>query len=344
MSGSTWRRVQVTGMMGLALVLGACRKDAPARIEPPVVRTAAAAASDSSGDLVLSGALEADQSVAVTFRTLGTVERVLADEGQVVRQGQTLAVLDAASLRDQLASVQAKARQADDAYDRLAPMHKNGTVPEVKWVEVETGRDQAHSMVSMARRNLQDAVLKAPLSGIIAKRSAEPGEQAQPGLAAFTIVQTGTMLAVVPVAERDVVRLKAGMSARVSVTAAGKTLTGRIREIGVEADPLTRTYKVKIAIPNSDGALRVGMVSDVRLRVSGGRPAVMVPAASVLTDADGKCFVWVTEGDIVRRRLVSVTGFLKEGIALDSGVAAGESVVVSGTPMLADGLHVRIGK
>lgn len=324
--------------------LSGCQKEAPAPLwQAPVVRTAPVTNSGSAANLALSGQLDADVSVAVSFKGLGTVQKVLVSEGQSVRQGQILAIQDAASLKDQLATAQAKARQAEDAYNRLEPMHKNGTVPEIKWVEVETGRDQARSMVSMARRNMEDAVLRAPLSGIVAKRSVEPGEQAPLGQAAFTIVQTGTMLATVAVAEKDIVGLKTGAAARVSISAANQDLSGKIREIGIEADPLSRTYKVKVAIPNPKGLLRVGMVAEVHLRAPGQHPGVLVPGSAVLTDASGNRFVWVEANGIVKRRLVRVAGFLKEGLAVDSGISSGENVVVSGTPMLSDNLHVRIG-
>lgn len=329
----------------LVAALGACRSEEVASAPlPPVVRISAASASTSSADLMLSGSLEADLSVAVSFKGMGTVQKVLVSEGQSVRQGQILAIQDAASLKDQLATAKAKARQAEDAYDRLEPMHKNGTIPEIKWVEVETGRDQARSLVSMARRNLEDAALHAPLSGIVAKRSVEPGEQAPLGLAAFTIVQTGTMLATVPVAEKEVTRLRPGIPARVRVDASGREYVGKIREIGIEADPLTRTYKVKVAIPNPGGELRVGMVADVRLHGTANAPTVTVPTAAVLVDASDRRFLWVESQGKVQRRTVRVAGFLKEAVAIDSGITAGENVVISGTPMLSDGAAVRVGK
>lgn len=329
----------------LLLALSGCHggSDDQAAPKAPVIRTADVSVSDSTQDLVLSGQLDADISVAVSFGAMGTVQKVLASEGQSVKQGQVLAILDAGSLQDQLSAAKSKATQAEDAYARMEPMHKNGTVPDIKWVEVETGRDQARSMVSMAARNLDDATLRSPLSGIVAKRSIEPGEKASPGVATFTVVQTGTMLATVAVAEKDVSRLRTGTPAWISVAATGQKIAGKVREIGVAADPFTRTYKIKVAIPNPGGELRVGMVADVRLRVPGSRSTVVVPPSAVLVDENDRRFVWVLEKDVVQRRFVRVTGFLQEGEAVDSGLASGETVVVSGTPMLSDGLSVRVG-
>lgn len=333
------------GIVLAGLFLSACNggSNDQAESKAPVVRAADVSVSDSAQDLVLSGQLDADVSVAVSFGAMGTVQKVLASEGQAVKRGQVLAILDAGSLQDQLSAARSKAAQAEDAYARMEPMHRNGTVPEIKWVEVETGREQARSMVSMATRDLDDATLRSPLSGIVAKRSIEPGERTAPGAAAFTVVQTGTMLATVAVAEKDVSRLKAGSGAWISVAATGQKLAGKVREIGVSADPFTRTYKVKVAVPNPGGDLRVGMVADVRLRVPGGRSAVVVPPSAVLVDERDRRFVWVLKKDVVQRRYVRVSGFLQEGEAVDSGLESGESVVVSGTPMLSDGLSVRVG-
>lgn len=328
----------------LLLSLGGCKEKADTQAAQPLtVRTAQATSSSTAQDLLLSGSLEADVSVAVAFHTLGTVQKVLVSEGQTVREGQLMAILDGGMQRDQVAAAEAKVRQAEDAWKRLEPMHRNATIPEIKWVEVEADREQARSMASQAKRALDDATLRAPISGIVAKRSIEPGEQAPIGLPAFTVVQTGTMLATVAVAEKDVARLKVGAPARVEIAAAGQKLSGKVREIGISADPLSRTYKVKVALPNPGGILRVGMVSDVRFQIPGRQPSLVVPAAAVLVDEKDSRFVWVEKGGKVSRRVVKVSGFLQEGTAIDSGLAAGESVVVSGTPMLSEGTAVRVG-
>lgn len=310
----------------------------------PVVRVATVQASDSAQDLILSGQLEAETSVAVSFGVPGSVERVLVDEGQAVAKGQVMATLDAGSLKDQLAMSQAKADQAEDAWARMEPMHRGGTLAEVRWVEVETGRDQARSSVSMARRNLEDAVLRAPLSGLVARRSIQPGERALPGSSAFTIVQTGTMLSTFPVAEKDIARVRKGMAARVVVAATGTRVEGVVREIGVEADPFTRTYKVKVALPNPGGVLKVGMVSQVRLTVPGAAPTPIVPPASVQVDAQGRRYAWVVTDSVIHRRELRTGALVQEGIAIDSGLETGETVVASGTPMLSEGLRVQVGK
>jgi len=332
------------GVGGLLLMGGCLGHQEPLERTAPVVKVARIAASDSAQDLVVSGQMDAATSVAVSFGTLGSVERVLASEGQKVSKGQILAVLDEGYLRDHLAIAKAKSDQAEDAWKRMEPMHRSGSLPDIKWVEVETGRDQARSSVSMSQRNLDDALLKSPLTGIVSKRAIEPGERAQPGVSAFTVVDTRTMLATLSIPEKDISRIRPGMAARVDVQAVGRKLTGKVKEVGVAADPFTRTYKVKVEVANPDGVLRVGMLAQVRLAVPGRKGTPIAPVASLLVDErDGK-YVWTLTDSVIHKRGVRIGALLQEGIAIDSGLAVGETVVVSGTPMLSEGLHVVVGK
>lgn len=291
-------------------------------------------------ELRLSGTIEADRSTNLAFSVPGTIEAVLVQENAPVARGQLMARLDARSFRDALRIAQAKADQAQDAYRRIEPMHRNGTVPEVKWVEIETGLREAQASLSMAHKNLEDTALRAPSAGVVARKNAEVGAPAGPGVPAFILIQNRVVLATVPVPEREVSGLRIAQTARVSVVALGRTFEGKIREIGVAADPLTRTYPVKVHLDNPEGVLRVGMVADVYLQKTGaGAALVAVPPEAVRLDDQGKSCVYVLdEGGTLHRRAVEVSGYSEEQLALASGVAPGEQVVISGTPMLADGL------
>ena len=331
--------------LSAAVSLVACRgEEVSRRIQPPVVRVHQVGLADSSNGLLLSGELEADKSVAVSFKGLGTVKSVVAREGQIVRKGQLLATLESGTLEDQHAAAKAKAAQAEDAWKRMEPMHRNGTLPEIKWVELETGLEQARSMEMIARRNLGDARLLSPIDGIVARRNVETGEATPVGAAAFTIVRTGTMYSTVSVAEKDVASVKLGDPATVEVPAVGRIVSGRVREIGVQADPFTRTYKVKIAVPNPSGAMRIGMVTRTALRIPGKAGVPVVPASAVQTDGGERRYAWIVTDSVVHRRFLRLGGFVGEGLEVDSGLVAGDVVVVSGTPMLSDGIRVRAEK
>jgi len=345
---SSLRRTSSNGLAASALLLAvaalcSCKHEAIGYERPPqVVEVAAASTSDKARDIVLTGTLEAERSWALSFATPGTVEQVLVREGESVKRGQFLARLSARSYQDALGIASSKARQAEDAYRRLEPMYRNQTLPEIKMVEIESSREQARLAVSMAQKAVADTVLRAPESGIISRRVAEPGMNLAPGLPAFTLVQTHNMLATASLPEKQIARVKLGDPARVSVEALQKTFEGKVTEVGITADILTRSFPVKVAIPNADGALRVGMVAEVRLPHKEAGKAIVVATQAVHVDGSGNNHVFVLgPASRVQRRKVRVLGFVNEGTAIEEGVAVGEFVITSDTPMLSDGMLVR---
>lgn len=318
------------------------KSPAPTAIDPSV-SVAVVRSSDVGRTVRLSGTIEADKTLVLGFAQPGTVEAVLVQEGESVKRGQALARLVTRALSDSLGIAKAKSAQADDAVRRLEPMHKNQTLPDIKWVEAETGQEQARRMVSIAQKNLDDATLRAPEDGVVSKRQIEAGASVLPGAPAVTLVTAQRMLAVAPIAEARIRHVQIGQSARVTVSATEKTFQGSVREIGVLADPLTRTYPVKIAVENADATLRVGMVADVHLRESSGGSALVVPPAAVRIDEKGSTYVYVVSGDsTAHRKAVQVTGFVGEDTAVTGAIDAGARVVTSGTAMLTDGSAVRV--
>ncbi len=326
----------------LVASLAACRGEQSAAPPPPLVELATAVVDGSGEDISLSGTIEAERTTPLDFPVVGTIEELSVHEGQVVQRGQVLGRLKTRSYEDALAIAVAKSDQAEDALRRLEPMHRNRTIADVKWVEVQTGVQQARHARSLAQKNLDDCVLRAPVDGTVTSRSAEPGMSAMPGRPVLVLVSTRVVRATAPVPSGQVSRLRVGQTVSVRVDAVGAGRSGEIVEIGVAADPLTRTYPVKVRLANADGTLRIGMVAELRVRVAGAASAVVVPREAVRVDDSGKPVVYVVRGDVVRYQTVDVAGYRGEYIAISRGLSAGDRVVTSGTPMLADGIKIRV--
>lgn len=159
------------------------------------------------------------------------MEAVLVREGEPVKRAQVLARLVTRALVDSLGIAEAKAAQAEDAWKRLEPLHKSQTLPDIKWVEAETGRQQARLMVSIAQKNLDDATLRAPEDGVVSRRHVEAGASVLPGAPAITLVSAGHLQAVVPMPETRIGSVQSGQPARVTVSATGKTFHGAARSV-----------------------------------------------------------------------------------------------------------------
>ena len=130
-----------------------------------------------------SGTVEEAAGTPLSFSVMGTVNAVSFRLGDRVEKGQLLASLDATSVRSSYDAAKAALVQAEDAYRRMKELHGKGSLPEIKWVEVQSKLQQARSMEEMARKNLKDCKLYAPFSGVIADKSVEVGQNVIPGMA-----------------------------------------------------------------------------------------------------------------------------------------------------------------
>jgi RND family efflux transporter MFP subunit len=206
-------------------------------------------------------------------------------------------------------------------------------------VEVETGLQQAKAAAALAKKNLDDCKLYAIVDGIVGRRSIEPGMGVGSALSAITLVRIDTVYARISVSEGEIAAIKRGMVSRVTVAALGNTpCNGVMEQIGVMADPLMHTYKVKVAIANKDHALLPGMLCNVAIADPQSHTGVVVPTGCVMVDDGGKHYVFVadTAKNIAQRREIVPGSFVKTGLEISAGLHAGEWIVVSGQQKLSD--------
>jgi multidrug efflux pump subunit AcrA (membrane-fusion protein) len=104
-------------------------------------------------ELAYSGTIEESETIPLGFSSVGTVSKVYISEGAFVKKGQLLSSLDNTMYQNTYTMMQAMEQQAEDAYNRLTPMHKNGNLPDVKYVEVETDLQKAKAAAAIAEKN-----------------------------------------------------------------------------------------------------------------------------------------------------------------------------------------------
>jgi membrane fusion protein (multidrug efflux system) len=301
--------------------------------------------SDGSGALAYSGTIEESESIPLSFSTAGTVARVYVNEGEAVRKGQLLAELDDETYRNDYEMSLAAEKQAQDAYNRLLPMHKNGNIPEVKFIEVETALQQAKGAAAISKKSLNNCKLYSLVDGIVGQRSIDPGMTAMASFSSITIVKIQKVFANVSVPENEISSVKKGDIASIRIAALNNPdYTGSVEEIGVMADPLAHSYKIKIAINNKDALIKPGMICNVNLLKTRGDEKLILPHESVKVDENGNAFVYAVSNDqnSVSRKLVKTGILFNNGIEIISGIKQGELVVVNGQQKLSDKSLVKI--
>lgn len=309
----------------------------PITVDVQTVKTINTASSRQYAGIIIES-----QSISLSFLTTGNVAQVMVTEGQRVKKGQILAVLHSQNAQSILDAARAKEAQATDAYNRFTSVYKSGSLPSVKMVEMETNLQQAKSSRQVAEKAFNDCTLSAPSDGVIGKRMLEPGMNAAPEVPVFTLVKIDNVYARISVPEREISNLDDGQSVSVTIGALNDTVvSGIIKEKGVIADPLSRTYTVKIGISNKDGRSRPGMACSALVSSKDSVSSIVIPQYALLKGSDGPfCFVTDTTKTFVLKRPVKIGTLTAQGVIITDGLQNGESVVVSGFQKLSDSVAV----
>lgn len=344
-------RCAATALLPVLVIifLPGCRKEAPheraaVRVSTMVAGGATSAAGDEESGY--SGTVEASTGSDLSFADAGTVRRVYVEVGDKVKRGQLLADLDNVELNGALEIAEAELEQARDAYRRLEMLHNAKALPEIKWVEMKSKLHQAESAVTIARKALDNARLYAPETSVVAARMIEPGMNVLPGVPVLRVVTAGNLKAVISVPENAIGCFAKGQGCDISAEGIDSAAwRGTLVEKGVEADPLTREYKVKYRVEGNARALLPGMVCTVRPDKGAGEPAavsseIVLPERAVLLDFDNRSFVWLKADGKAFKRYVTVKGLSPAGVIISEGLSPADSVIVDGMQKVSGGMAV----
>ncbi len=290
-----------------------------------------------------SGVIEAKNRLPISFATAGTVTRVFVEEGQWVKKGQLLAKLDCSNAYNMYMLTNSKQEQAQDAYNRLEPMKDNGTLPEIKWIEVETGLNQAKAATSIAKKRMINCNLYATTSGVIGKKNIQVGMNILPINTALDILDISKVNVKASVPENEINFLKKGDTATIYISAINKTFEGTIKEIGVSADMFSHSYPVKITILNSKNKIKPGMVCSVKIKTKTDKIGYLILNKALQNDMNGQ-FVYVVNENKSYKKSVKTIEFVGQKVLVTGNLKEGDNIIISGQQKLQEASDINILK
>ena len=334
----------------LPLVLATCTRGRAEAPSPPAdtpvaVRVAPIAVERVARPVTATGTLGPKEEVTLSFKVGGVIGRVLVDEGETARAGDTLAALDLSEIDAAVSRARSAAQKAERDLARARRLYADSVATLEQVQNAETGRDVAVAELETATFNRRYAVIVAPAAGVILRRGAEPGELVQAGLPIFAFGSRSRGVVVrAGLADRDVVRVRRGDRAEVRFDALpDRALDGTVTEIAAAADAMTGTYRVEVTVPGASG-LASGLVGQVEIRPSAAPPVTLVPIEAVL-EADGShatVFAIGPDGHHAERRTVTIAFLAGNRVALAGGLEGVRAVVTDGAAYLDDGAAVRV--
>jgi RND family efflux transporter MFP subunit len=365
------RRKRIASAVGVVIVIGAIaayaamagkdskdKSETPATLEFLASQVVQPQARKMSYDLVLPGTVQATSQATVRSKLAAVIRRIDVREGDSVEAGQVIAEFDTASLKAQLAereagvaSAKAQMDQAQRTREANAQLIRQNFITQNAYdaadatYQAQVGSVAgAQAQLAQVQLQLDDGVVRAPISGLIAHRYVQPGEKLGIDSQIVSIVSLSHLEVQAQAAVSDVARVAPGTPAEVVIEGlSDQHIKGRVDRINPSADPGSRTIDLYVAFPNERNIVRTGMFANVRLHLASDRETTTLPITAVQSDAN-QMLVWAVRDGHLARHVVSVGRRDEQSqlVEILGGVDSNEAVLATRFDNLKAGAPARV--
>ncbi|WP_269931459.1 efflux RND transporter periplasmic adaptor subunit [Aminobacter sp. HY435] len=286
----------------------------------------------------VSGQTEADKRATLATRAAGIIAELPAKQGQHIKQGDLVLMLDAEEKTAAVETARATLDERRGSWEATQKLVKSGNTPKLQADAVWSAFTLAQSQLQAAEAELARNQVKAPFDGVVDKVSVEMGSSVMQGAEVATILSLDPILGKGEISERDLHYVKIGDEAEVKLVD-GKVVKGTLRYISRDATAQTRTFPVEIAIPNGDGAIPAGMTAEITVRAEP-IDAVMLPRSVVTLGENGDLGIRAVDASSkVVFYPIDLVDDTQDGLVL-GGIPADAKIIIAGQDLVKEGDQV----
>ncbi|MEM8963293.1 MAG: efflux RND transporter periplasmic adaptor subunit [Acidobacteriota bacterium] len=286
--------------------------------------------------------LVAEHEVRVIAEWEGRLTSLAVDEGDRIRKGQVIAQLDAADRQIAIEKARVRLADADQKLARGEKLYKQELLAQEDYDKLNLEQRIAKQEMAEAEHNLEKTRIRAPFTGVVTGRTAQPGQHVRPGDELFVIADFEPLVARVYLPEKDVLALNPGRSVRLTLDADNSIqVTGKIQMISPVVDTATGTVKVTVEVSNPPREVRPGAFVRVDVVRERRADSVLIPKAAVVHELQ-RTYIFVADDDTAERRAIELG--IEEGKMVEalSGIDAGDQIITAGQGGLRDGAKIAV--
>jgi multidrug efflux system membrane fusion protein len=341
-----------------ALALAACGKAPPPKAEEiRPVKVMKVGASSATRAVEYAGEVRPRHETRLSFRVGGKIVERMVEVGTRVRPGQPVARIDhtdlilaSESAKAQMASLQAERDLAESELKRYADLREKSFISQAEYDRRASAFTTADAKLGAVRAQYRQAAnqaayatLAADTAGVITAIEAEAGQVVSAGQTVARLARPGEKEIAIAIPESQRELIEGAKEFTVTLNAVpGRRWKGKLREFSPAADPASRTYGARITVLGADEAMDLGMSARVGVPAALPVAGVELPIAALYSRGDTPN-VWVVgAGGVVRLVPVKTRGVVGEQVVIESGLSAGDQVVIAGASLIRAGQRVRV--
>ncbi len=288
----------------------------------------------------LTGRTMADEEVRFSSEITGQIEYLPVELGSTVKKGRTLARIDYQMVKALADQAQTNYDLAQKTFERNEALGKKEMVSPQQLDEARTRMLASEAQLRIAKANLKKSVIRSTISGVVTGKFVEKGEFAAPGTPIVQVVNTSRIVIEAQVPEQQVLHVRTGCEVKVTIDALAQEFVGKVDMVLPQADPVSRTFAVRVKVENPDGAIYAGM--SARMAITAGilENVFVVPQDIVVEENEFRS-VFIEAKGLAHRREVRLGPITGDRVVIE-GISAGENLIVLGHRDLVEGQPVII--
>ncbi|MEQ8629257.1 efflux RND transporter periplasmic adaptor subunit [Ekhidna sp.] len=296
-------------------------------------------------EVEIRGSVASKKNVLLSAEAMGKIESINVREGQKVSKGQVLVSLDTDMVRNNIKQTQAQLDLATEVFERQERLWKKNIGTEVRYLEAKANKETLESQLAVLQSQLDMMIVKAPFSGIVDNIPAKVGEVAQPGLPLVRLVNPDDIYISADASESFLGKFSPNQEVEVYFPSQDKRIKSKIKSVGQTIKTDNRTFELEVELPKLDFPAQPNQVVVLRLVDYRNDQALVVPTEVIQGDNGGNYVYVITNkgGDqVATKRQVKLGASHNLKTEVDSGLSAGDKVVVKGHRDLSEGVQVSI--
>lgn len=293
------------------------------------------------------GIIKTDQNMIVYPEFSGRILRVLVDEGQNVKKGQTLAVIDDGGLSDELKLVESQANLAETIFERQSKLWSNEIGSEIQFLEAKTNYEVQKNRLQSVREALNKTKITAPFSGTVDEIMIEAGQLVAPPMmpdqsGAFRVINLGNLYVESLIPESFIGKIRRGSSVNVNIPVNQSSFESTVKHSGSSIDPKSRTFRIEANLPQNNNSIMPNMNAEVNILDYTNKEAILIPESIVSEDSENRKFVFVVKNNTAVKVVIQ-TGYTQNGfIEVTEGLKLNQVVINEGGRIVKEGQKVKV--
>ncbi len=293
----------------------------------------------------VQGRVDGEDNIGVSAQLPGVITAIYVKEGDKVRRGEVLAVIESSAMQQQFESARTQLEFATNVFNKQKALWDQQIGSEIQFLTAKSNMETAEKGVASLREQLEMSKIKSPINGSVEEVNLKVGQMASPGMPAIRVVNFSSVKVVADIAESYATKVKPGAKVIVSIPDLGKDIEAKVDFTSKYINPVNRTFLTEIRLKPGDIEFRANMIAKVRINDYTNNEAVVIPV-SVLKETTDGTFVYVAEnvnGQYqAKRRIIEVGQTYNGNAEITKGLKPGDKVVTAGYNNLVDGQPLKI--